>query len=76
MSAPLNIPWEHIKPQYKWAAMDASGDIDVFEDKPDISGSGWWVKSCEGLGFSCLDALNIDTTSIDWRESLTQRPAA
>lgn len=66
----LMIPWEHIKPEYKWAAMDDSGAVWVYAEKPYANDSAW--GSCDGL--ETIDALNINTTGIDWRESLTARP--
>lgn len=66
----LIIPWEVIKPEYRWAAMDACGAIWVYESTPEIIDSSW----TSGDSLSCADALNIDTTGIDWRESLVQRP--
>lgn len=66
----LVIPWEHIKPEYKWAAMDEIGSTWVYENKPEMLDSSW----TSGDGLDGIDALNIDTTGIDWRESLTARP--
>lgn len=66
----LVIPWDHIKPEYKWAAMDESGSIWVYQSKPAASGSAWQSQK----GLDGIDALNISTTGIDWRESLTARP--
>lgn len=65
----LEIPWEHIKPEYKWVAMDKSGCVAVFIQKPTAMGGGWISG-----GYAPIPALNIDTTGIDWRESLTARP--
>lgn len=66
----LIIPWEVIKPEYKWAAMDESGSLWVYEGKPKAGDSAWgYSGNLDGIG-----ALNINTTGIDWRESLVQRP--
>lgn len=65
----LVIPWEHIKPEYKWAAMDADGSVYFHKINPEISPLGW----NSGVIVSA-SALNIDTAGIDWRESLTDRP--
>lgn len=61
----LVIPWEHIKPEYKWAAMDEDGEIYFFKQKPRKDAYPDAMQSC---------LLNINTTGIDWRESLVQRP--
>lgn len=77
----LVIPWDVIKPEYKWAAMDECGRVFLYEEKPSLvryknkcfddrsehygwTGGGGFLPCC----------LNIDTTGIDWRESLVQRP--
>ena len=65
----LVIPWEHIKEEYKWAAMDSDEEVAVYQNKPDIAG-GEWI----GANYEYISALTIPTTDIDWRESLTARP--
>lgn len=65
----LVIPWEHIKPEYKWAAMDGDGCVFFYQDKPEIGAVGFGSAD-----YAFASALNIDTAGIDWRESLTQRP--
>lgn len=70
----LVIPWDVIKPEYKWAAMDECGDVAIYDFKPVISEEEWLCGN-NGYGKSLeLHALNINTTGIDWRESLVQRP--
>lgn len=65
----LIIPWEVIKNEYKWAAMDGDGEVYVFKKKPAIDHRDWYHDE-----YGNIYALNIDTTGIDWRESLVQRP--
>lgn len=66
----LVIPWEHIKPEYKWAAMDEyEGNLYFYKVKPELSMESW-----NGGVVGLASALNIDTAGIDWRESLTARP--
>lgn len=65
----LVIPWEHIKPEYKWATMDEDGCVFFYQDKPEIGAVGFGSAD-----YAFASALNIDTTGIDWRESLVQRP--
>lgn len=67
----LVIPWQHIKPEYKWAAMDMDCEIYFFKQKPRMDADQWLPTDADAMQ-SCL--LNIDTTGIDWRESLVQRP--
>lgn len=67
----LGIPWQHIKPEYKWAAMDESGLVFFFCGKPPCQNrKGVWGNGTDWIP----SPLNIDTTGIDWRESLTARP--
>lgn len=68
----LIIPWDVIKPEYKWAAIgfDGAKSVAVFTHEPSISDDAWNYQS----SMATVDALNIDTTGINWRESLVQRP--
>ena len=68
----LIIPWEHIKPEYKWAAMDVDGFVVLATFKLAQRNDGVWV--CMDGKMADVVALNIDTTGIDWRDSLVQRP--
>lgn len=77
----LVIPWEVIKEEYKWAAMDDRGRVFFYEEKPALM--TYKNKCCfdppayygwTGGGGFAPSCLNIDTNGIDWRESLTQRP--
>jgi len=68
----LVIPWEHIKPEYKWAAMDAVGGLYIYTHKPEQDSDDY--IPCVGCMAANIGSLNIDTTGIDWRESLTARP--
>lgn len=70
----LHIPWEIIKPEYKWAAMDGNGVVFVYEEVP-VKASGWWnVRVNNGVASCISETLSIDTTGISWENSLTQRP--
>lgn len=67
----LIIPWEHIKPEYKFAVMTEHKDIIFSSIEPEISNSGlwWWTSGVTALA----EELNINTDGIDWRKSLTAR---
>lgn len=69
----LIIPWEYIKPEYKWAAMDKDGIIWIYGEEPLCFEDHW---SCTGheCQQNSLQGINIDTTDIDWKESLVKRP--
>lgn len=66
----LVIPWKVIRPEYKWAAMDFDKTIAIFKQKPYMDADDWAGGSCAVVG----GIFNINTTGIDWRESLTARP--
>lgn len=69
----LVIPWEVFRPEYKWAAMDFDGGVYFFSRRPSLSAAQWLPES----GSEVMRAdylLVIETTGIDWRESLTERP--
>lgn len=63
----LIIPWDVIKPKYKWAAMDNTGNVYLYKEEPRL------VSDCFAGEWCYTTILNIDTTGIDWRESLVQR---
>lgn len=67
----LIIPWDVIKPEYKWAAMDKDGKFFAYEEKPKLCEGLWFAES----GMHCkLDALvGIDSTGVYWKESLVER---
>ena len=67
----LTIPWDVIKPEYKWAAMDDDGVVYFHKEMPSNSSGEWIADYGCSIGSYCL---NIDKTGIDWRESLVQRP--
>lgn len=68
----LVIPWEVIKPEYKWAAMDGDGEVYLYGEKPKHESDQWCIS--DGKAIMANSVINIDTAGIDWRESLTERP--
>lgn len=68
----LVIPWEVIKPEYRWAAMDADGEVYAFDIRPSDDADQWVPTGDNAIMINGV--INIDTTGIDWRESLTARP--
>lgn len=69
----IDIPWQFIKPEFKWVAMDENGNIYLHVDKPVIRSFDWYTESdCRRIDHIYM--LNIDTTGVDWKTSLTQRP--
>lgn len=73
----LVIPWEVIRDDIAWFFISSKGrnwgvTQSCYDTKPEINGDDWICDG--GSKWFSLDALNIDTTGIDWRESLTARP--
>lgn len=66
----LDIPWNLIKPEYKWAAMDRDGWIHVYAVRPETQ-EEWWISKYDSIN---IGALAIDTDGVQWQDSLTQRP--
>lgn len=70
----LEIPWEHIKPEFKWAVIGFKGaqGVVLYTKEPHlIEDEDAW---CYQSSMETIGAMNIDISGIDWRESLTQRP--
>lgn len=64
--------WAMIAPEWKWAAMDRDGEVYFYTDEPCISTRDWmWTR---GGGDYCNSVLAINTDSINWERSLTERP--
>lgn len=71
-ATPLNIPWEHIKPEYKWAAMDKNKDVCLFVKEPEVDPvDNYWYAIGNTIN---IDFMNINTDNINWELSLTKRP--
>jgi hypothetical protein len=66
------IPWEHIKPEYKWAAMDEDGSWFCFEKKPE-KGTWAWLDSTSTNG-SSMKAVAFPEVNMPWDQSLVERP--
>lgn len=71
------IPWDAIDARFKWAARDADGEAYVYSERPspyDLR-EEWSAHAGVGRGVSNVFSGYIPGT-IDWRESLQERPAA
>lgn len=70
----LVIPWAHIKPECKFAALQGTGEVWFYEIEPELRADkrgAWWF----GKGADCWESvLMIDTSGIDPEHSLTARP--
>ena len=70
----LVIPWEHIKEEIKFAFVGKSGLVYGCEYRPSTSDKFYDGWKSEGKWYRIDECININTTDIDWRESLTTRP--
>lgn len=66
------IPWEHIKPEYKWAAMGQSGYWYFYDEKPE-KGHASWIVSHRGSS-TPMKALIFPEGNMPWDQSLVERP--
>lgn len=69
------IPWEALRPEIRWVAMDDEGDWYGFtEDEPIRKSEGYWLRPGRGTVFR-LSALSMPTVDLDqWQETLIERP--
>lgn len=73
-ASPLIIPWDAIKPEYKWVAKDSNGEVFFYKNKPILGAVDWSDKS-ENIYYS--EIINIqDPDNINWKDSLVERPVA
>ena len=64
--------WAMIAPEWKWAAMNESKNVDFFTHKPVLyKQEGIWGFN---VGNYCNSVLAINTDGINWERSLTKRP--
>lgn len=71
------IPWDAIDAQFKWAARDASSDIYIYSriPAPNHDRPEWSAE--EGIAFRISNLFaGVIPGTIDWLESLQERPAA
>ncbi|MDF7671131.1 hypothetical protein PT276_08005 [Orbaceae bacterium ESL0721] len=73
-ATPLPIPWEIIPSKWKFAAMDFDGEVYMFNGEPYVLERGYHWSCRSEVDSRIVDIINIDTTGIDWRKSLTKRP--
>lgn len=68
----LNVPWEFINEEWKYAVMDGSEIALLYATKPEwLSEHNMW--SCNHA-YHSISPLKLDTTGIVAEHSLTERP--
>lgn len=71
----IKINWNEIPNNYKYVAVDEDGEMLAYETKPEPRVRESWVVSYwNGHPFKYLGKVNLN--NIDWRDTLTRRPAA
>jgi len=67
---PDSINWDHVAPEWKWMARDASGDAYLFTEEPRLKTDAW---GSSGYAVAlCLSSYTRGT--VDWQDSLVRRP--
>ncbi len=67
---PMTIPWDVIKPEYKWAAKTKYDYVFLFKEKPTVCQGGWEGFGSEGIS----RLLVVDKGTVGWKDSLQERP--
>lgn len=68
------IPWDQIKPEYKWAARDSLETLWVYTHKPVICGDRYWDCFAKGSAVRQIDLLShVKAGTCDWKDSLQCR---
>ena len=65
------ISWDEIDSKYNWVAVDADGDVYLFEDKPlqDL-----WYKQHTPKGFSSWEFFSSISPIENWEKFVFIRP--
>ena len=72
----IQINWDAIPEVYNWAAADAEGQLWAYQNEPRYSEAhGQWYTPPPHIKLLPLLLREIDLTGIDWRQTLTRRPA-
>lgn len=70
---PMTIPWDVIEDAWQWAAMNQNGGVYVYPDKPQIDWENpYWSQ--EDDWYRVDEVLKIDKGTVDWKDSLQERP--
>lgn len=66
----LNIDWAKVESRFKYAAMDSSGKVYLYEDLPCLQNSMW----DSGGNYISLGYHAASVGEPNWEETLTERP--
>ena len=68
----ISLPWAALDARWQWAARDESGNVWIYDERPD-TGTALWKSGCLCLEVTGLFA-NFDPGNKPWDESLVRRP--
>ncbi len=71
-TTPDTINWDHVAPEYKWMARDEDGVVYVFTKEPKFD---YYCLSTDGDCAGVTAFTSYKRGTVDWRDSLVQRPA-
>lgn len=67
------INWDHVAPSFKYMARDESdGFVYVYTDKPEVVDDFCWLGG--GEYHICIHFSSYRKGTVDWRDSLVERP--
>lgn len=68
------IPWEVLRPEIQWVAMDDTKEWWGFQSKPESTSWAWDACVSDDDSFSLLLVKMPDVDIDQWRETLCKRP--
>ena len=72
----IQIDWSKAPKWANWWAMDANGVCFFYERQPFVDNEYNWWNPCFGDMECLINSETYNLSEIDWRNSLTRRPAA
>jgi hypothetical protein len=73
-TSPDSINWDHVAPEWKWMARDASGEVYFFENEPESGGNDSAIWSSSGEHLEARGFASYACGTVDWKQSLVRRP--
>lgn len=69
------INWSHVAPEWKWLAVNKNGLSQLFKKEPYIKckSEGFWRDTC-GSMLTANSFASLDPGTVDWADSLVERP--
>ena len=76
----LNLNWDEVSPEFRFAAMDEDGTVKLFSELPELyenpsSSRTWQIPCVLGIGVCCtFHGKALLKAPVRWEETLTERP--